>query len=461
MNKSFKYIFIFSFILINILIINNNYIANAAIKKKKKIFKKSKKKKLETKIQIQNKRKFDEIKEFYSYDPVTGKWSKIEDFETVELLESRKEKRKEEYIYKDFWAYDYKTRQWYKVDISAFGYKNPKETNWNKIFKNLAFDVGTGFGIGQHDMYLTGNDIYISNVGCDNLYKIVNKDGVPIGSTNQNNTKKSLVLGFLQLINSFQRNNDTDNNNNISRSERDRKALKVYGFEPIIPFFCSLHYTFNKQYRVGLDLEFALNFLEYFNIRLQGKEQNENIRIGRTISGLKKQGMFMRSPTYIFKPSIYLAYSIYRWDSFNDILLDLQFGPSLYLTDAPKFRELAFFNFRTMIGIRYERRFGNYGRLFTKIGPEFEYGKIIEIDGKGGARGDLISRAIRLNIQVGIGTYFGKDNEIDKAVKNQLREIKKRQKARKKKLARETKKKKLKQRYKSYSMRMKKRKKKK
>ncbi len=457
MKKSNKYILIFSLTFFVLLASNIHFEALAA-KTNNKTKRKKKKRKPILK-QTHNKRKFDEIKEFYSYDPVTGKWSKIEDFETVEILENRKIKRKEEYIYRDFWAYDYKTNQWYQVDISAFGYK-AKESDWNKIFKNFAIDIGTGMGMGQHDMYISGNNIYIAEIGGEGIYKIANKEGISVGPY-IGDGKRNFVLGFLQLIKSTQVNNDNDHNDNIERSERIRFAQRVYGFEPVIPFFISAHYTFNKKYRVGFDFELSFNLLEKFSVKLQNKKVEETTPLRRQVPGLKKQGMFVKSPTFVLKPSLYLAYSIYRWDTFNDILLDLLIGPSLYLTDVANFRSIGFWNFRTMLGVRYERRFGNYGRLFTRIGPEFEFGKIIEIASQKRINGDLFSRVIRFNVHIGIGTYFGKDTEIEKAVKKQLKEVRKRKREKRRRLAREAKKKKLKDRYKRLGIRMKNKKKKK
>lgn len=449
----------FLFILTTILIFNINFVAFA--KKKKKPTKSQKKtpikrKKEELKKQKANKRNFDEIKEFYSYDPVTGKWSKIEDFETIEILENRKEKRKEEYIYRDFWAYDYKTKQWYKVDISAFGYKKPEETGWNRIFKNFAIDIGTGFGLGQHDMFAYGKNIFIADIGGQGVYKLCKKNGNPIGKNIGNlNIRRNYPIGFLQLADSIQEINDNIYNSNMNRSERVRFAQRIYGIEPVIPFFISAHYTFNKKYRIGMDLELSLNLLEEFNIKLQGKGKTEFLR--RTVPGQIKKGMFYKSPLLIIKPSLCLGYSVYRWNTFNDIILDLQLGTSLYLTDAAKFRPIGFWNLRSMLGLRYERRFGNYGRLFTRVGPEFELGKIMEV----GKRGDLFSRVIRFNIQVGIGTYFGKDQEVEKAVLKQLKEVRKRKLAKRKRLARAAKKKKIRNRYKRLGVKKKKKKRKK
>ena len=68
-------------------------------------------------------RDFDTIRGFQSYDPATDKWSTIEDFDTVDILEDTTAQRADRYIYHSFWAYDAVTRRWHKVDIRDYGYK--------------------------------------------------------------------------------------------------------------------------------------------------------------------------------------------------------------------------------------------------------------------------------------------------------------------------------------------------
>jgi hypothetical protein len=68
-------------------------------------------------------RNFNKLRDFYSYDPATDKWSTIEDFDTVEILEDPNDLRAERYLYYEFWAYDMITRYWHKVDIRDHGYK--------------------------------------------------------------------------------------------------------------------------------------------------------------------------------------------------------------------------------------------------------------------------------------------------------------------------------------------------
>lgn len=81
-------------------------------------------------------RDFDTIRDFNSFDPATQKWSKVEDFDTVEILDDPTEYREDHYIYHDFWAYDAVTRRWRKVDIRGYGYKRrskPKVVTYERV----------------------------------------------------------------------------------------------------------------------------------------------------------------------------------------------------------------------------------------------------------------------------------------------------------------------------------------
>lgn len=68
-------------------------------------------------------RDFDTIRGFQSYDPDTDKWSTVENFEGVEILEDSTQQREDRYIYRSFWAYDALKNVWYKVDIRDHGYR--------------------------------------------------------------------------------------------------------------------------------------------------------------------------------------------------------------------------------------------------------------------------------------------------------------------------------------------------
>lgn len=71
---------------------------------------------------------FDKIREFASYDPATDKWSAIEDFQAVEILEATTPQREDSYLYYSFWAYDMRLKRWHKVDISRYGYARGSES---------------------------------------------------------------------------------------------------------------------------------------------------------------------------------------------------------------------------------------------------------------------------------------------------------------------------------------------
>ncbi len=68
-------------------------------------------------------RDFDKLRSFKSYDPATNKWSTIEDFETVDILEDTTVQREDQYIYHSFWAYDAVKDCWHKVDVRGYGYE--------------------------------------------------------------------------------------------------------------------------------------------------------------------------------------------------------------------------------------------------------------------------------------------------------------------------------------------------
>ena len=120
---------------------------------------KKKKKKNEKERKEEIKEEYNDIKNFETYDPVSKKRSKIKDFDTVEILTEGEEEREKELIYRNFWAYDSKTQKWYKVNIPNYGIENP--SFWEKLFRNLAFDVSIGPEFGNRNLNVDGDNIGI------------------------------------------------------------------------------------------------------------------------------------------------------------------------------------------------------------------------------------------------------------------------------------------------------------
>jgi len=90
---------------------------------------------------------FNKIRKFQSFDPKTNKWSTIEEFDTVDILENKSEEREDKFLYNQFWAYDERAKKWRLVDIRGHGYKilDPVIEPF-QFWKNLSITFLIGYG---------------------------------------------------------------------------------------------------------------------------------------------------------------------------------------------------------------------------------------------------------------------------------------------------------------------------
>ncbi len=452
MNRSIKYAFLFFCFNIGLCFV----VLNHALAKPKKSRQKAKKRKSKGKTsktkqkkakqnyhQKRNKDKFDEIKNFESYDPATGKWSKIEDFETVEILKDNSIDRKEDYVYQSFWAYDPKTKRWYKVDISNFGYKVPPPSLWSKIAKNMAFDIGYGPEIGIHHMFVFGKSITVTNDFTDELF-----------ISDKNGKLDQFRIMFLSVSKAKSNKKNTLSKRrspNISRVSIE----SINGINFLIPISTHLHYTFEQpRIRIGFGCTFAMSFMNKLKVTYVNGSKAEAISRDRT----QKKGPFVKTPNFILKPFLSTGWIINK-GLINHFLIDFRLGSSIYLSQSSAG---SFFAVNNDFGISYERRMGNYARFFARLGTGFEITPIgiqqFKSKKKGlTTNGSLHSMVLpSVSFQVGFGSYFSKDKKVDKVFKKLYKDRKKRRTAARKKAKLNARRKKLKSRQRNRAKKIKK-----
>jgi len=210
-------------------------------------------------------REFDKLRFFKSYDPATDRWSTIEDFETVDILEDTTEKRKEQYIYHSFWAYDKEKDSWHKVDIRDYGYKLRAMSAAAKTEEDLAMTRQKSFRFWENwNIGLSvGGGPTFHNVETKKII-VKERDGTFFLQTLQSEKNKvSYKINWLGA--SYTQCGDPRDGAlgalNIGNLKDD--ALLVFkGRGWNIPVTLFTHYTLFKRFRVGAGVEVEINCLK-------------------------------------------------------------------------------------------------------------------------------------------------------------------------------------------------------
>ncbi|MEM7055896.1 MAG: hypothetical protein AAF392_03420, partial [Bacteroidota bacterium] len=214
---------------------------------------------------------FDKIRRYQSYDPATDKWSSIEDFETVEILEDTTQQREDRYIYYSFWAYDVAKKQWHKVDIRDYGYlyrlginrpttatvqsetepveKKDRDSSWKNL--ELSFSLGGG---------ATFYNNVISNL------QLIERDGDYFLQAKDDEPKDEAYFvrwfrdSYEKKKNFFKRS-VAYTSGVVKRVPSDKK-FNFKGSGLNIPITLALHYNFFKRLRIGAGSNVEISYLK-------------------------------------------------------------------------------------------------------------------------------------------------------------------------------------------------------
>ena len=351
---------------------------------------------------------FDKIRESHSYDPATGKWSSIEDFETVEILEDTTQQREGRYIYYSFWAYDAAKKRWYKVDIRDYGYKYrlgtkslisetaqsetapEEEEDKDRVsrWKNLGLSCSLGGGA-----TLYNNDI--------NNLQLIERDGDYFLQAQDDELKDK--AHFIRWFRDSYEKQDRFLKQSVSYGSQTIKRVligKKFGFRGIganIPITLALHYTFFKRLRIGAGSNFEINYLK---------------KLATTGDASHIRDLALQEPwLYNLKWFGLLGFKIVRKPT-QAWILDTQIG-SVYdagsrLKMLFKKRQYLHSNWYISIGVGYEKKLNNYFKLMTRLSGDYKRYK----DTASFLSNDSVTLSQpALHLEVGITLNFAKDTE--------------------------------------------------
>lgn len=363
---------------------------------------------------------FDKIRESQSYDPATDKWSSIEDFETVEILEDTTQQRPDRYIYYSFWAYDAAKKRWYKVDIRDYGYKyrlgaknltsetaqsetapqeeedkarararaKAKAKDRDSGWKNLGLSFSLGGGA-----TLYNNDI--------NNLQLIERDGDYFLQAQDDELKAEAC--FIRWFRDRYEKRSNFLKQPVSYGSQTIKRVpigKKFGFQGRginIPITLALHYTFFKRLRMGAGSNLEINYLK---------------KLATTGDASHIRDLALQEPwLYNLKWFGLIGFKIVRKPT-QAMILDAQIG-SVYdagsrLKMLLKKREYLHSNWYISIGVGYEKKLNNYFKLMTRLSGDY---KRYKDTASFPSNGSVTLSQPALHLEVGITFNFAQDTE--------------------------------------------------
>ena len=364
-------------------------------------------------------RNFNKLRDFYSYDPATDKWSTIEDFDTVEILEDPNDLRAERYLYYEFWAYDMITRYWHKVDIRDHGYKLgklPTTENWARgagddmetpedtppeepstFWKNWAF----GFRVGAGATFFKN---ILSNCS------FTERDG-KLFFQDAKGEKEEVAYAPNWFGKPCERivrfGSGSKGTFSIKKAQIGQEIVfSEWGWHMPVTVFT--HYTLFKSFRIGAGSGLVISHLK----ELVDKTNGFTFEIPKSQQRFYNLNWFgllgykvMHSPVY-------------------DIVLDVQVGQNYSLGTSLKnaFKEKVNLDNGWLLsgGISYERKLSNYFRWIVRLGSDWRIN-----DGTPGMEGDafVAFHQIATHLELGMHVSFGEDTEeAEEKAKRELEE---------------------------------------
>lgn len=310
------------------------------------------------------KRDFDTIRDFHSYDPATETWDKIEDFDTVDIIDPS-ETREGRYIYRDFWAYDDVTRRWYKVDIRDYGYKRSKAAvRKAKKKKPKSASRKSPFGFMRHWVLglRGGGGMTFHIVRVNRFGIVVDKNGKYNLQTPEQESRKRggyRPNWYGNIYEPLQ----TDNELQSKAQVKSDKKITLRGEGANIPLTMFTHYTFFKRIRLGGGGIFEVNYLQ----KLRPKADASNLPAFEVAT----------ADEWFFNTAWYglLGLRILHAPD-QDFFLDLQAGQN-YNQGSDLERRIEketciYDGWLFGMGVTHERRLNNYFKWITRLGVDWK-----------------------------------------------------------------------------------------
>lgn len=347
---------------------------------------------------------FDKLRAFQSYDPATGKWSAIEGFETVDILEDAKVQREERYVYRSFWAYDVVTGCWHKVDILDHGYRLGKLTDAGKpeativpkksseFWKNWAWGVSVGAG-----------PTWYQNKIDDCIVK--ERDGVFFLQTSKGEQdEKSYKINWFGAGYTACGAPEAASQGKLDiRTTGTRRNLTFKGTGLNIPLKLFTHYTLLKRLRVGAGCEFEINHLK--ELTLEG--------------GASSLKLFNVQPGHEWFYNIawfgLIGFKVFH-EPHQDVIVDFQWGKNYNMGATLKHpfggQNHLYSGWLLGAGVAYERKLTNHFRLLTRFSGKWK--RHDDTPSSINAAGASIKlHQIALHLDLGIQVSLGRDTEVD------------------------------------------------
>lgn len=353
---------------------------------------------------------FNIIREFQSYDPATDRWSKIEEFDPVELLGEDTTKQQEDRSLYSFWAYDITKRCWQKIDIRDYGHVSKKlPTNQPGEAANVDEPLSKSAGFGEHwtlDLRVgAGPTIYRNKL--NNLSLIRIGQDLFLKSSNRGNDKKSFKINWFRS--SYSRVEDPlDDNSGVLNVYETQALSKQFIFEglgwniPTIMLFT--HYNLCKRIRLGVGCELAINQLR--ELKLQGGVSG--------ISGFNIRPQWFYNLAWVGLLGVKAVHCPHQ-----DVVFELQVGRNYNL--GPNMNNLVeklqyvYDGWLLGGGVAYERKLNNQFRFLVRIGSDWK-----EHDDTpqsiSNVKTSIVLRQIAFHLDLGLQLSLGKEAEADKNI---------------------------------------------
>jgi len=350
-------------------------------------------------------RDFDKLRIFQSYDPATGKWSTIEGFETVNILEDTTVQREDRYIYHSFWAYDAVTDCWYKVDIRDHGYRLGKlaatesteaatvPQKSSRFWKNFALGLSVG----------AGPTLYQSKIAhCS----ITERDGVFFLQTAPGKQdKKSYQINWFGAGYTECGDPEAGSQGKLGIRKTDiGKKIVFRGIGWNIPIKLFTHYTFFKRLRIGAGCELEINHLK----ELTPKENASSLKPFK----VKLDHEWFYNIAWFGLMGFKVIHEPHQ-----DVIVDLQVGRNYNagatLNHLFGGKGHLYDGWLLGAGVAYERRLNNYFRFLTRLSGDWK----IHDDTPSSiadAQASVKLHQVAFHLDLGIQVSFGKDPEEDK-----------------------------------------------
>jgi len=306
---------------------------------------------------------FDSLRKYESYDPQTGIWSKIEDFKSVEILEDTTQHRAEEYIYKNFWAYDTKNKKWKRVNIRNYGYKqfgeqsknDEKEKSSTSFWKNLGISFSAGAS-GAYFKNVVKEMNFIQRTGANG-----NKEYFLQASADEQQGKAHQINWFYKNFVKITGVNPASSalvSNNSGLQKIPAGNIFFTGMGVTIPFMGELHYTFFDKLRISTGIDFEIIKLDV-------------LKAAGDASSIGEYKLLTNNWFYNAKWFGGLGYQLYKKRT-HAVILDARMGLVVDLGGEPGdyfFRNVGPIHqtFYGNLGVKHEKKLNDFFKVFYRL----------------------------------------------------------------------------------------------